>query len=127
MYNNSAMYDFEIFEKPIEKAKVYELPSVNERRSKKHAEKLKFYTRCFSLILTSAVMVGGFLFGQAKLVECNSKVAVSSRELDELKSKNEQLGIKLNSANANKNFSNKDVEECVEMVEISSGDKAKIS
>ena len=121
------MYDFQIFEKPIKEAKVYELPSIKQRRKSKRVEKLKFYTRCFSFILSSALMVGGFLFGQAKLVECNSKVAVANRELEESKSKNDQLEIKLNSEIANKDFANKDLKQCVEMVTISSGDKAKIS
>lgn len=129
MYNNNAVYDFSVFEeqRKIKKAQIFELPSIETRRKNKQFEKLKFYGKCLSLLLTSATVVGGFLFGQAKLVEYNSIISNKSAELEEFKSRNKQLEMKLNEITAPKSMSNDQTSQFVETVTISSGDKAQIS
>ena len=129
MYDNNAVYDFSVFEeqRKIKKAQIFELPSVETRRKNKQFEKLKFYGKCLSLLLTSATVVGGFLFGQAKLVEYKSVISNKSAELEEFKSRNKQLEMKLNEITAPKSMSNDQTSQFVETVTISSGDKAQIS
>lgn len=129
MYNNNAVYDFSVFEeqKRARKAQVFELPSVETRRKNKQFEKLKFYGKCLSLLLTSATVISGFLFGQAKLVEYNSIISNKSAELEEFKSRNKQLEMKLNEVTAPKSMLDDQTSQFVETVTISSGDKAQIS
>lgn len=127
MYNNAA-YDFGIFkENEVKKqAQVFELPTKRARLEKKHVEKLKFFGRCLSLILSSALTIGGILFGQAKLVECNFQAETKAAELEEFKIRNKQLEIKLSEASAAENSQNAALDKCVETVTISAGDKAVI-
>ncbi len=80
-----------------------------------------------SLLLTSATVISGFLFGQAKLVEYNSIISNKSAELEEFKSRNKQLEMKLNEVTAPKSMSDDQTSQFVETVTISSGDKAQIS
>lgn len=127
MYNNAA-YDFNAFkEREAERrAKVYELPNRKSRLEKKRVEKLKFFGRCLSLVLGSALTVCVTLFGQAKLVECSSQAEAKSVELEELKIRNKQLEMKLGHANAASKAAGQKSEGFVETVTISSGDKAII-
>lgn len=127
MYDNSAVYNFEIFKQPETKTRVYDLPSIKEKKHKKHLEKLKFFSRCFAFVGSVATFIGCFLFGQAKLAEYDYKVSSYSQELEEYKSKNEQLQIKLNSAKlGNENVKLDNTNKCVETITVCNGDKAVI-
>ncbi len=126
MYNNSAVYDFNIFKEETQKAKIYELPSFEARKRKRNSEKFKFCAKCLSLLLTSAVAFGGFLLGQAKLTEYGFMIDKKSAELQEFKSENKQLQMRLDAANSFDNISVNNGNSCVEPITISSGDRALV-
>ena len=115
---------FEEKAEKIQKARVYSLPDLESRRKKKRKEKLRLYLKCFSVVFASGAAVGGILFGQARLVEYNSQIAACTCELEEIKSTNEQLEIKLSAINTSKESYNKD--KCVEIITVAAGDKAEI-
>ena len=124
MYNGNAVYNFQAFEEQKQSAKIYSLPSISTRKRKKQQQKLRVYMACFSGVVSLGAAIGGLLFGQAKLVEYNSKITTITSELEEIKGKNEQLSVKLSAICDNK----KDYEEekCVEIITVAAGDKAEI-
>ena len=124
MYNGNAVYNFQAFEEQKQSAKIYSLTSISTRKRKKQQQKLRVYMACFSGVVSLGAAIGGLLFGQAKLVEYNSKITTITSELEEIKGKNEQLSVKLSAICDNK----KDYEEekCVEIITVAAGDKAEI-
>ncbi len=129
MYKNAA-YNFEIFEDPKQKksAQILNLPSIESRKNKQAKEKLLLLIKSFCILIASGATVGGFIFGQAKLTEYNHQIYTSSKELDDLKNRNDQLNIKLVSENITSNNSVVPVKEkeSVEILTIDAGDKVEI-
>ena len=126
MYNGNAVYNFEAFEDKSrkQKTKIYNLPDINSRKIAKNKQKLKAYLGCFSVVLSLGCAIGGLLFGQAKLVEYNSKISATTCELEEIKSRNQQLEIKLGAfCNSKENLKD---DKCVEIITVASGDRAEI-
>ena len=80
------------------------------------------------MLIVSGIAVGGFIFGQAKLTEYSHQVSISSKELDDLKNRNDQLNIRLVSEKVNSDMSIAPLKErgSVEIVSIDAGDKVEI-
>lgn len=129
LYKNSA-YNFEIFEDSKQKkpTQIFNLPIKEARKKRQAKEKLLLLTKSFCSLIASGLTVGCFIFGQAKLTEYTHQISISSRELDDLKNRNDQLNIKLESEKISSNNILESVKEknSVEMVIIDAGDKAEI-
>ena len=129
MYKNAA-YNFEIFEEPKQEksARIFNLPSDEIRKKRQAKEKILLLTKSFCMLIVSGIAVGGFIFGQAKLTEYSHQVSISSKELDDLKNRNDQLNIKLVSEKVNSDMSIAPLKErgSVEIVSIDAGDKVEI-
>lgn len=129
--NNNIAYDFGIFEeqKPKKSGQVIKLPSKNQRVKIKKRERLLFWLKIISSIGFFGVVFGAFLFGQAVVAEYTHKISVYSKELDDLKSTNSQLELKLISKKSETNnlhINNKNTNS-VEHIIINAGDISKVS
>ena len=128
---NNIAYDFGVFEeqKPRKSGQVIKLPSKHQRLKIKKREKFLFWLKITSAVSFFGVVFGAFLFGQAVVAEYTHKISIYSKELEDLKSTNNQLELKLvskKSENNNKYYNNKNVKS-VEPVIISAGDISKVS
>lgn len=123
-------YNFEVFEEPKKKksSQVINLPAGELRAKRQSKEKLLLLTKRFCILIASGIAVGGFVFGQAKLTEYTHQISVSLKELEDLKSRNAQLSIKLVSEEIDSGKCSNSLKErsSVEIVNIDAGDKAEI-
>jgi len=129
LYKNVA-YNFEVFEEPKRKksARVINLPADELRAKKQSREKLLLLTKSFCILIASGMVVGSFIFGQANLTEYTHQISISLKELEDLKSRNAQLNIRLVSKEIDSGECSNSLKErnSVEMVNIDAGDKAEI-
>lgn len=124
---NNFAYNFEVFEEKKSKklASVVFLPDKKQRLELKKREKFLFWFKSIVSVFGIAMTIGGLVFGQAIVSECTHQVSVYTKELEESKSRNDQLEMRLVSQSFNnsnleygKNISTRSIEQVI----ISAGD-----
>ncbi len=98
MYNRNAAYDFgALEERKRKKSKVLRFPNKQKiLKSRSRAQK-SLLTGVFSLFLISAAGVSAFIAGQVRLTEVTDKTEKAYKELEQCKSINTELEMKLES------------------------------
>ena len=129
MYDRNLVYDFDVIVEPKPKrGRVVRLPSKTLRSLNKLKSQRLLLTGLFSVFSVVAVSVSIFLFGQAKLTEITEECYRVSKSLEQCKTENTQLSMKLKSVQSLKtgnSFLRDD--NMAEIVKVHSSDMAKIS
>ena len=130
MYNKNAAYDFNLQEQTQRESKrrgeVIKLPGQKERRLQKVLMQKIFVGSAFSLFLVAAASVSVFVFGQAKLTELTDQLSKAKKELDDCKSVNGGLNMKLESIKNSDNYNSLALHDNVEIVKVHRNDVAYI-
>lgn len=129
MYNRNAAYDFKTLEKKkvVKRGKILELPKKSSRSKENLKNQKAILTGLFSSFLVLSLGVSGFIMGQAKLTEVTDKYSKASKQLEECKSANTGLEMKLKEICENSETSGFLRNDSVEVVKVHKGDVAKIS
>ncbi len=129
MYNRNAAYDFGTLEKKniVKKEKILELPGKSSRRKENLKNQKAILTGLFSSFLVVSLGISGFIMGQAKLTEVTDKYSKASKQLEECKSANTGLEMKLKEICENSETSGFLKNDSIEVVKVHKGDVAKIS
>ncbi len=125
MYNRNAAFDFEAFEqRKVKKAKIFRLPDKEARQRQRVRAKRQLTLSLFSAFFIGAIGISSFVMGQVKLTEVSDQSIKASKELEQCKSVNTQLSVKLK-AEAAKNVAQSTKDSPVEIVKVHKGDIAK--
>lgn len=97
MYNRNAAFDFKTLEerKFKREGKIVRLPSKEARRKEKLRAQKIILNSIFSAFFGVVMGVSGFIAGQARLTEVVDKYSKASKQLEECKSANTGLEMKL--------------------------------
>ncbi len=97
MYNRNAAFDFKTLEEKKFKreGKVIKLPNREARKKEKLRAQKIILTSVFSAFFGVVIGVSGFIAGQARLTEVVDKYSKASKQLEECKSANTGLEMKL--------------------------------
>lgn len=127
MYNKNAAFDFKTLEeRKVKRGNIVVLPGRRARQHEKSKNRKIILTSAFSIFFGVALGVSGFIVGQAKLTEITDAYSKASKQLEECKSTNTGLEMKLkelDGGSASVGFSENST---VEIVKVHKNDIARI-
>ena len=128
MYDRNAAYDFNLQEQREFKRRgeIIKLPGRKERRLQKLLMQKILIGSIFSLVCVVATGVSAFIFGQAKLTELTDQISKAKKELDECKSINVGLNMKLESTKNLEDYKFSAPYDNVETVKVHKNDVAHV-